>query len=51
MLLYGDTNSNDPAASCSLIAQQNVGYVYITPESGWTSLPPASFFAAELADC
>ncbi len=51
VLLYGDTNPNDPAASCSLIAQQKVGYVFITPEGGWTSLPPAGFFGAELADC
>jgi hypothetical protein len=51
VMLYGDRNANDPAATCALVASQNIGYAFISPASAWTVLPPASFLSAEIADC
>jgi hypothetical protein len=51
VLLYGDTNPSDPAATCALLAGQNVGYAFISPSSSWTGLPPPSFLTTEIADC
>ena len=51
LLVYGASGANQPAAACSTLVHQNVGYGFITPANGWTSLPPAQFLAGELTDC
>jgi hypothetical protein len=51
LLVYDATGASQPAAACSAIALQNVGYAFITPEASWTSLPPAQYLAGESTDC
>lgn len=51
LLVYGATASNQPAATCESALHQNIGYTYITPDSGWTTLPPSSYLGTELANC
>jgi hypothetical protein len=50
-LIYNASSSTSPAAFCTAAAGQNTGYVYITPNSGYTTLPPATYFSTELRVC
>jgi uncharacterized membrane protein len=51
VLVYDTIGADQPAAACAALAGQNVGYGYFTPNSGWTSPPPAQFLDGEVADC
>ena len=51
VLVYGATGSGQPNTFCSAVAQQNIGKVYVTPTSGWISLPPAAYLSSELTAC
>jgi hypothetical protein len=50
-LLYDASSSTSLSPLCSAVAGQNIGYVYITPNSSYTSLPPATYFSTELRAC
>jgi hypothetical protein len=51
VLVYGASGSNQPSAFCSAVSAQNIGNVYVTPTSGWLTLPNSTFLSSELADC
>ncbi len=51
VLVYDTGGPDQPAAACSALAGQNVGYGYFTPNSGWTSPPPVAYLDSEVADC
>ncbi len=51
VLAYDAAGSGLPAAFCAAASGQNVGNVYVTPSSGWESLPPGAYLSTEVADC
>jgi hypothetical protein len=51
LLVYGANGPNLPSAFCSAVSSQNVGMVYITPSSGWVTLPDSAYLSSELAEC
>lgn len=51
ILAYDAAGAGQPAAFCATVSGQNIGNVYVTPTSGWESLPPAAYLSTELADC
>ncbi|MGD0313133.1 MAG: spherulation-specific family 4 protein [Acidimicrobiales bacterium] len=51
LLVYGASGSNLPSAFCSAVSSQNVGSVYITPTSGWVTLPNSAYLSSEVAEC
>jgi hypothetical protein len=51
VFVYDATNANLPVAFCSAVSQQNVGYAYATPNSGWTTPAPNSYLTGELNGC
>jgi hypothetical protein len=51
VLVYDATGTGQPSTFCSAALRQNVGRVYVAPNSGWNTLPPTAYFKSELADC
>ena len=51
ILIYDATNANLPGAFCSSVSQQNVGFAYATPSSGWTTPAPSGYLTGELNGC
>jgi hypothetical protein len=51
VLAYDATGTGQPGTFCAAVLRQNVGRVYVAPNSGWNTLPPTAYFSSELADC
>jgi hypothetical protein len=51
VLVYDAPNVKLPGAFCSQASQQNVGFVYATPNGDWTTPAPVSYLQGELNNC
>lgn len=51
LIAHHNSGTGQPATFCTSSAAKNLGYVYTTSLASYTTLPPATFFASEIAKC
>jgi hypothetical protein len=51
VLVYDANEANLPGAFCLSVSQQDVGFAYVTPFSGWTVPAPSAYLGGELNVC
>jgi hypothetical protein len=51
VLVYDASGASLPGSFCVAVAEQNVGFAYVTPYNGWFTPAPNAYLASELNDC
>ncbi len=51
VLVYDASGASLPGSFCAAVAQQNVGFTYVSPYDGWFAPAPNAYLVSGLTDC